>query len=304
MAAHVISVKVMTTAALNTGVWPLFRELVSLTKPRVSLLVLLTAAAGMGLAHHAMALSQIVAMQLGMVLIVGCANALNCWIERDSDALMERTSNRALPAGRLSPHAALGFACLLGAVSVPLLTLLVNPLTGLLGVLALLLYVGAYTPLKSRTPAALIIGAVPGALPPLMGVTAATGRMDGLGLALFGILFLWQMPHVIGLSCYRKADYERAGIKVLPLVRGDRVAKWHALLWAISLLPVSLALPSLGAGSTLYTIFAWLLGLAYVGLTLRGFQRDSGAVWGRRLFLGSLLYLPLLFAALLLDSAV
>ena len=172
----------------------MFRELVSLTKPRVSLLVLLTAAAGMGLADGTMAISQILAMQLGMVLVVGCANALNCWMERDSDALMERTSNRSLPAGRLSPQVALWFACLLGAISVPMLTFLVNPLTGLLGVLALFLYVGAYTPLKSRTPAALIIGAVPGALPPLMGVTAVTGRVTALGLALFGILFLWQMP--------------------------------------------------------------------------------------------------------------
>ena len=294
----------MTTAALNSGVWPLFRELVSLTKPRVSLLVLLTAAAGMGLSEGGMSLGQIIAMQFGMVLVVGCANALNCWMERDSDGLMERTSNRSLPAGRLSPQAALWFACLLGAVSIPVLTLLVNPLTGLLGVLALFLYVGVYTPLKSRTPAALIVGAVPGALPPLMGVTAATGRIDALGMALFGILFLWQMPHVIGLSCYRKEDYQRAGIKVLPAVRGDDVAKWHAFLWSLPLVPVSMALPSLGVGSTLYLVVAGLLNAAYVAFTLIGFRRDSGPVWGRRLFLGSLLYLPLLFAALLLDSVV
>lgn len=291
----------MATAALSTGVVPMVRELVSLTKPRVSLLVLLTSAGGMALADGALPLARALAMHLGMVLVVGSANALNCWLERESDGLMSRTSNRSLPAGRLAPQMALGFALLLFAVAIPLLTFLVNPVTGLLGALAVALYVGVYTPLKSRSPVALVVGAVPGALPPLMGVTAVTGTPTALGWVLFGILFLWQMPHVIGLSCYRKAEYARAGIKVLPVVRGDGAAKWHALLWAVPLLPCSLALIPLGIGGVIYAASASLLGLGYIAFTLWGFRRDTGARWGRRLFLASLFYLPLLFTALLLD---
>lgn len=294
----------MATAALNSGLLPLVRELVSLTKPRVSLLVLLTAAAGMALAKGAIAVERVIAMQVGMVLVVGCANALNCWMERDSDALMSRTRARSLPAGRLAPQVALVFAAALGALAIPILTFLVNPLTGLLGVAALFLYVAIYTPLKSRSPSALIVGGIPGAMPPLMGVTAVTAQVDLLSVALFGILFLWQMPHVIGLSCYRKEDYVRAGIKVLPAVRGDRVAKWHAFFWAVALLPVSLSLPALGAGGDAYLVAAALLGVTYVAMTLHGFVRDDGPRWGRRLFLVSLFYLPLLFTALILDVGV
>ena len=241
-------------------------------------------------------------MLLGMWLVVGCANALNCWMERESDGLMSRTSKRALPAGRLSPQAALWFALVLLVAAIPILTYLVNPLTGFLGALAVVLYVGVYTPLKSRSPSALVVGAVPGALPPMMGVTAASGELNSLAWVLFGILFLWQMPHVIGLSCYRKSDYAAAGIKVLPVVRGDRVAKWHAVLWSLPLVPCSLLLVPLGVGGVVYAVGAALLGLTYVAATLWGIRRDDGARWGRRLFLVSLFYLPLLFIALMLDA--
>merc|ERR1711916_124468 len=135
----------MATATLSTGVWPMVRELVSLTKPRVSLLVLLTSAGGLALAEGALPSGRVLAMLLGMWLVVGCANALNCWMERESDGLMSRTSKRALPAGRLSPQAALWFALV-------------------------------------------VLGAVPGALPPMMGVTAASGELNSLAWVLFGIL--------------------------------------------------------------------------------------------------------------------
>lgn len=291
----------MATATLSTGVWPIMRELVSLTKPRVTFVVLLTSAGGMALAEGSLSPGRVLAMLAGMVCIVGCANALNCWMERDSDALMSRTRERSLPAGRISANTALWFALCLFSLAMPLLTLWVNPMTGLLGALAVALYVGAYTPLKSRSPSALVVGAVPGALPPLMGVTAVTAEPNALGWVLFGVLFLWQMPHVIGLSCFRKDEYARAGMKVLPVVRGDRVSKWHALLWAIALLPCSLALLPLGLAGPIYGVSAGLLGLGYIATVLVGFRSEPAGRWGRRLFMVSLLYLPLLFTALILD---
>lgn len=293
----------MATATLSLGVLPLMRELVSLTKPRVSLLVILTCGAGMAVAPATIAPGDALLMMLGIVLVVGCANAFNCLIERESDALMTRTRERALPAGRLSPGWALGFATLLGAAALPIL-LHINTVTGVVGLLALFLYVCVYTPMKSRSPAALVVGAVPGALPPLMGWTAVTGRVEAGGLVLFGILFLWQMPHVIGLSCYRMEEYVRAGTRVLPAVRGFRVAKWHALGWALLLLPVSFMLVPLGLAGFAYGAAALALSLGYVAVTLRGFATEPGPSWGRRLFLVSLLYLPLLFTALMFDVAL
>jgi heme o synthase len=237
-------------------------------------------------------------------MLVGSANAFNSWVERDTDGLMARTSRRPLPARRLEPQLAFGFAAALAVISLPVLTLGINPVTGLLGTLALWSYVWVYTPLKYRSPSALVVGAVPGALPPLMGWTAVTGRMDLGGLWLFAILFLWQMPHVIGLSVYRCQDYASAGVQVLPLVRGSRVAQHHAIAWAALLLPVSLGAERLGLGGPVYTGVAALLGIAYLGSTLYAWFRpaERPEAWGRRLFLISLLYLPLLLSVLLLDQ--
>lgn len=293
----------MTTATLSLGVFPLVRELISLTKPRVTLLVILTCGAGMAVAPASMAPIKALLLAVGTVLVVGSANAFNCLIERDSDALMSRTRDRALPAGRLSAGWAFGFAALLALLSLPAL-LQVNLLTGALGMLALFLYVCVYTPMKSRSPAALVVGSVPGAIPPLMGWSAVTGTVEPGGLVLFGILFLWQMPHVIGLSCFRMEDYQRAGTRVLPAVRGVGVAKWHALLWALLLVPVAALLVPLGLAGPVYGAASVLCSAAYVAACLVGFSSDSGPVWGRRLFLVSLSYLPALFTALLVDAAL
>jgi protoheme IX farnesyltransferase len=192
----------------------------------------------------------------------------------------------------------------LALLSLPVLTLRINAVTGLLGTLALWSYVWVYTPLKYRSPAALVVGAVPGALPPLMGWTAVTGRIDAGGLWLFAMLFLWQMPHVIGLSVYRCQEYASAGVRVLPLVRGSRVAQWHAIGWAGVLLPCSLLGGPLGLGGVVYQLAALVLGGAYLGATLLALLRpdERAERWGRRVFLTSLLYLPLLLSALLLDK--
>ena len=295
----------MSTAAISARPTSrLISDLVALTKPRVTLLVVATSAVGMGMAPGSVGLRQALVMLATTVLLVGAANALNCWLERDSDAFMQRTAGRPLPARRLPPSIALSFAAALAASSVPLLVTLVNPMTGALGALALVSYVWLYTPLKFVSPHAMIIGAVPGALPPLMGWTAVTGELGAGGLALFAIVFVWQMPHVIGLSVYRRADYGAAGIKVLPLVVGPARARLHAIGWALLMLPTAVAPFALGLGGYVYLVVAVLLSGIYLAAALPRLQGDGDAAvdrWGRKLFLTSLLYLPLLYLVLMLD---
>ena len=279
------------------------RDVVSLAKPRITLMVLITTAGGLALAGSVDLRTAFLTL-LGTALVVGSANTLNCWLERDIDRFMTRTQNRPLPAGRLSPNVALLFGLVLGGVSIPLLTLGVNRLTGVLAAIALVSYVAVYTPLKQKTPAALLIGSVPGALPPLIGWTAATGKLEWAGIALFGILFFWQLPHFIAIAIFREAEYTRAGFRVLPAVRGLRVAKVHAVVHSVLLLLVTLSLVPLQVAGLSYFAFALLLGLGMVVLALRGFARDAGHRWARQLFAASLIYLPMLFVALAVDALV
>lgn len=279
------------------------RDLVSLAKPRITLMVLITTAGGLALAGRVSPMTALLTL-LGTGLVVGSANTLNCWLERESDKLMARTRLRPLPAGRMSPATALWFGLLLGAVSIPLLTLGVNRLTGALAAIALVSYVAVYTPMKQKSPAALLVGSVPGALPPLIGWTAATGKLEWAGIVLFGILFFWQLPHFIAIAIFRQDEYTRAGIKVLPAVRGLRVAKWHAVLHSILLLAVTLMLVPLQVAGTLYFAVALVLGVAMVGISIRGLSPDAGSKWARQLFAASLIYLPLLFVALAFDALV
>ncbi|MET0389466.1 MAG: heme o synthase [Polyangiales bacterium] len=280
----------------------MFRDLVALTKPRVTLVVLATAAVGMGVAPGKLTLTSALWMLLGMWLCVASANALNCFIERESDKRMRRTCDRPLPAGRLAPSIARTFGLALGAISLPVLAFGTNLITAVLGFVALASYVGVYTPMKQRSPAALIVGAVPGALPPLMGYAAVSGELGAKGLALFALMFLWQIPHVIGLSAFRREDYVAAGIRVLPAVLGADDTRVHALFWAGVLWAVSLLPTLFGWTGPLYLGSALLLGGWFVGATLRSSSAATLATWGRRVFLTSLLYLPLLFLALLIDG--
>src|SRR5580692_10692883 len=194
------------------------RDLARLTKPRITLIVIATCAAGMAIAPVRIpALVALLALA-GTTLIVASANVLNMWWERDTDGLMARTRNRPLPAGRLPPDVALVYGLALGASSIPML-MAVNALTAALGVLALATYVLAYTPLKRHTSLALLVGAIPGAMPPLMGWTSATGSLVAAsaprmgGLLLFLLLFVWQLPHFIAIALFRAEDYARAGLK-------------------------------------------------------------------------------------------
>ncbi|MEZ4266048.1 MAG: heme o synthase [Myxococcota bacterium] len=280
------------------------RDYAELTKPSITRMCLLMTAAGLGLAPGDASLTVIIGALAGTALAVGSANALNMWWERKSDRLMVRTRTRPLAEERISPVAALVFSLCVGVAGLALLAITTNALTTLLGFIALASYVLIYTPLKYRTPLALVIGAVPGAMPPLMGWTAVTNSLDAPGLVLFGILLLWQMPHFLAISLFRKHDYARAGIRIVPVVRGDEVARRQAVAWATGLVPVSLLLTPLGVTGTLYLVIALMSGLAFLGFAITGLRQTTGPSWAYRFFIASLIYLPLLTAGFVLDRLV
>lgn len=277
------------------------QDLTTLAKPGITFMSVLMAAGGMALARPGYSLLGWL-LPLGFIaLCVAAANALNMYLEREGDKLMARTRRRPLPAGRMSARGVLFGGLLAGLTSVVGLALVSNPLTALLGALSLISYVWIYTPLKRRTPWALVIGAFPGAAPPLMGWTAVTGRIDAVGIVLFLILLLWQIPHFIAIAIYRQQDYDRAGIKAWPSVRGMDDAKVQALVYSLVLVPVSLLLVPLGAAGFVYFAVAGGAGAWFFISCLRGFEPQSGARWARAFFLVTLAYLPLLTAALAVD---
>jgi protoheme IX farnesyltransferase len=291
----------MTVRALPRAVSPA-ADLVSLLKPGLSSLVLCTLAGGMWLAPGELSVSRWVATLLGTAGTVGAANALNCFIERDRDRFMARTRLRPLPSGRMEPSVALGFGLALAVFSLPLLALASNGLTGALGFLALVSYVWAYTPLKPRSPLAVLVGGVPGALPPLMGWTAVSGRIGAGGLLLFGVLFAWQMPHFLAIALFRKDEYRKAGHLALPLVEGDGATRIWMLVWTVVLVVLSVLLVPFGVAGPLYLVVALALGGAFLALVVRGVVRREQKAWARQTFFFSLVYLTGLFAALLLSA--
>jgi protoheme IX farnesyltransferase len=282
-------------------------DFVVLTKPRITAMVVLTALGGSTLAVRAGATAaidwgrQLFAL-VGIALVVSGAGALNMAIERDVDALMTRTAGRPLPAGRVQPLPAVAFGAGLAVLAIALLGLRVNALTAALAAASLLLYAAVYTPLKQKSAAALFVGAVSGAMPPLLGWTAATGAIGWGGLALFAVLFLWQLPHFIAISVVRSDEFARAGIRTLPAALGEATARRHAIVAALALAGVSVTLAPLAASEApaAYVVAALLLGGGFAGLALRplGADRVAARRWARGLFLGSLAYLPLLFAAM------
>lgn len=280
----------------------LARDLLALTKPGVTRMCVLTTAGGMLLAPGEVSVVRGAATILGATMAVGSANAFNMWWERESDALMQRTRGRPLPAGRLAPSVALLFAAVMGVLSLVILALGTEGIAATaLAAFAIASYVLVYTPLKRRTPAALVIGAIPGAVPPMLGWAAVTGRLDPPAWVLFGILLIWQIPHFLAIALFRKKEYARAGIRVVPVVRGDAVAKIQAVAWATILAPVSLMLVPMGIAGSWYMLAAALLGAVFLGWSFTGLDNTAGPRWARGFFLASLVYLPALTAALVLD---
>lgn len=275
-------------------------DLVALVKPRIMIMALLTAAGAMSVAPGDAPQARAIWLVIGTALIVGAANTLNMWLERDIDCLMARTRNRPLPQHRLQPRTALVFGALQGALSLPALAM-VNLLTAALGLFALVLYVGVYTPMKQRSHWATWVGAVPGALPALMGSTAATGRIDVPGLAVFAVLFFWQIPHFHAIALYRQRDYDAAGLKTLPGEHGVAAARRHIVAYLAVQVAVSLTLFPLGVAGPVYLATAVVLGAAVLVQAARGL-RGGTARWARNVFLGSIVYLPVLFAVMVLDG--
>jgi len=279
-------------------------DLLELAKPRITALVVFTTAIGLWLAPHGLPPVTVALTLFGTVLIVAAANVLNMYLERDTDAFMPRTMNRPLPAHRMEPALALKFGLALAAISVPLLTFAVGALPGLLASIALVSYVLLYTPMKRQTATALLVGALPGAIPPLIGWTAATERLDLPGVLLFAVMFLWQVPHFLAITLFRKAEYARAGLVVQPNEPGgDREARANIVRYTVALVAVSLLFVPIGVGRSAYLLAALVLGAVFLGYALAGLRQKAGVRWARNLFLLSLVYLPLLFAALVIDRA-
>jgi protoheme IX farnesyltransferase len=280
-------------------------DYVALTKPRITTTVIATMLAGASLArrggfamHPTITGPCLMAVLVATALVVGAANALNMYLERETDGLMVRTRSRPLPAGRLPPAAALALGGALAALGVPLVAYFGNATTAVLAGAALVSYVAVYTPLKRHTTLSLLVGAVPGAIPPLLGWTAVTGRIQWPGVVLFAVLFLWQVPHFLAIATFRREDYRRAGLKVLPVERGDRVTRIHIVGYSALLFGATLAPIPLGLGGRVYGVAAVVLGLVFLAVGAFGLRRSAGDRWARGLFFTSIAYLVLLLAVL------
>jgi protoheme IX farnesyltransferase len=280
-------------------------DYVSLTKPRIISLLLLTAVATMFVADPSgPALSLILWTALGGYLAAGGAGAINHYIERERDARMERTSGRPLASGRISPARGLAFGVTLGVVAVVQLAVTVNALTAALAAAGLLGYVFVYTLwLKPRTPQNIVLGGAAGAVPPLVGWAAATGELSAQALWPFAIVFFWTPPHFWALSLLIADDYARTGVPMLPVVRGEGSTRRQILAYSALLAAVTIGPVLTGLFGTLYLVSALALGAGFTALALALVVRPSRAA-ARRLYLSSLAYLALLFVAMALDRAL
>jgi len=239
---------------------------------------------------------------VGTALTAAGASAFNQYIERRLDMLMKRTANRPLPGGRMRPVDALLFATLLSVLGVGTLAVFVNAITASLGALTLLLYVLLYTPAKRYTSLCTIIGAVPGAIPPVMGFTAVQGTISAEAMALFAILFFWQMPHFLAIAILYRDDYARGGFLMLPVVDEKmEMTGRQIVLYSLSMIPVSLLPALLGMSGMLYFVAALLMGIAFCAFGIICARSKSRAD-ARQLFLVSIIYLPALLIALMIDK--
>jgi protoheme IX farnesyltransferase len=279
------------------------RDYVALLKPRVMSLVVFTGFAGLFMApgslHPLLATVTVLCIAVG----AGAAGAINMWYDRDIDALMERTRKRPIPAGRVAPDKALAFGITLALLSVMLMGVAVNWTAAALLALAIGFYVFVYTVwLKRRTPQNIVIGGAAGALPPMIGWTAATGAISLDSFALFLIIFLWTPPHFWALALYRAGDYAKAGVPMLPVVAGKAETRRQILIYTSLLVPLSFAPLVLGMAGIAYGVAVAVMGACFLLLAVR-VLRERGERAARRMFRFSILYLFVLFAALIIERA-
>ena len=285
----------------------------ALLKPRVITLVVFTGLVGLlvapGTLHPVLAFTAILCIAVG----AGAAGAINMWYDRDIDAIMRRTARRPIPSGRIDAGEALGFGVMLAVGSVLLLSLATNWVAGAVLALSIAFYVFIYTAwLKRRTPQNIVIGGAAGAFPPVIGWAAVTGSIDVMPLLLFGVIFMWTPPHFWALSLYASADYERAGVPMLPVVAGARSTRWHVLLYTVALLPFTLLPWALGYAGPVYGASALLLGAVFLVMSVRVMldRQDADGVSltkdapARATFRYSLLYQFALYAAVAVDHWV
>jgi heme o synthase len=277
-----------------------FADWLALVKPRITTMVVFTALVGFVTASPGPPWTALLAAALaGTGLVAAGASVLNQVLERDTDALMLRTRSRPLPSGHVRPVEAVVFGALLTATGLATLLWRSGLLATAVAFLTWASYLFAYTPLKRRTPLATLVGAVPGALPPVIGWAAASGRLDAGALILFAIMFLWQVPHFLAIAWLYRDDYARAGFPMLPVIdRDGRFTARQAVLHSLALLPVSLAPFAAGLAGPAYVAGALLLGLALTFFAVR-LARARDIVAARGLFLASLVYLPALSSLLL-----
>ncbi len=276
-----------------------------LTKPRITCFILMSTAIGFfcGMNSGAKTWTWLTLLHtlIGTALIASGTAALNQWYEREADAKMDRTSARPIPSGRVTgPHALL-FGMFLSAAGFVDLWLGANPLTALLGLFTLASYLFVYTPMKQRSPHSTTLGAIPGAMPPLIGFAAASGILNWNAWILFAILFLWQFPHFYAIAWMYRADYARAGIRMLPVVEPDGESTARQMLWfSLALLPISILPRFFAMAGNFYLAGALVLGLIYAYASLRSVL-DCSVAHARQVLLASVLYLPFLYGLLLLD---
>jgi protoheme IX farnesyltransferase len=279
----------------------LLSDYLELTKPKVQSLLLLTTIATMYVAGDPSPL--LVALTcLGGYLSAGGAGAVNHWFDRDIDARMTRTAKRPIPAGRISPSAALVFGCTLACLSLLELSLLVNPLAAALSFSGFLGYVFVYTVwLKRRTPQNIVIGGAAGAVPPLVGWAAVTGSVSGTAVILFFIVFFWTPPHFWALSLLMKDEYAKVNIPMLPVVRGEAETRRQILLYSVLLYAVTQLPFCAGGFGVAYLVASLVLGIGFIAGAVRLYRRADRRS-ALRLYLYSLAYLALLFCAMVADK--
>lgn len=282
----------------------LLGDLWSLGKPRITLLVAITVAAGYALATPAplpLDWGRLLETVVGVALVSAGAAAFNQVWEREVDRKMARTAQRPIPAGRLSVKAGVATGAVLATVGAAGLAWRIDPLVALLALATLAGYVFVYTPLKLRTPLVTLIGAVPGAMPPLIGWVAASGRLELGGWILFALLYLWQLPHVLAIAWLHRDDYRAAGIRLLPLVEDHpRMTRHQAVVSTLAVLPVSFWPAAVGLAGAPYLVLAGLAGLGFLGASLR-FARRPERRTARGLVLASVFYVPVVLGSWVVD---
>ena len=277
-------------------------DYVALAKPRLNGLVVASALAGYVMAGGDTAdVVRVICTVAGTALVAGGASAFNQLLERDSDALMRRTRMRPLPDGRLQPSEAVVFGAVLSAAGLAILAAGVNALSAVVALATLASYAVVYTPLKRRTSFATVIGAFPGALPPAIGWAAGRGSLSQGAWVLFGIVFLWQLPHFLAIAWIYREDYARAGLPMLPVIEPDgRSTARQAVAYSAALLPLAMAPTLIGMAGTVYFTGAFALTGALLILAIF-FALDRSTLAARRLFYGSIIYLPLLWILMIAD---